>query len=174
MDWYYSKDAAQHGPVALEELQAKIRSGEVAPDALVWKDGMPDWAQAASVPGLVPDLPQASGAASTAPGGDAVYTPPAAPASAMYPPIPNAKPTSGLAITSLIFGILGLVTCFVFLGVVAVICGHLAMRPTDPVTGNLGGRGLAVAGLVLGYICIALLVLFVLYFIGAVATVSSY
>lgn len=46
MNWYYSKDGAQHGPVTQPDLQAKIRSGEVAHDALVWREGMTDWTAA--------------------------------------------------------------------------------------------------------------------------------
>lgn len=167
MDWYYSKDAAQHGPVALEDLQAKIRSGDVAPDALVWRDGMLDWVPATTVPDLVP----ASQPAPDSP--VAVYTPPATPLPAKYPPIANASPTSGLAIASLIFGILGFTTCTFFPGIVAVICGHMAMGSTHPQTGNLGGRGMAVAGLILGYICVALLLVFALYFIGMIGMAAA-
>lgn len=166
MDWYYSKDAAQHGPVALEDLQAKIRSGEVAPDALVWRDGMLDWAAATTVPDLISASPAAPDSAVS------VYTPPATPLPAQYPLIANARPTSGLAIASLVFGILGFTLCLVP-GIIAVICGHMAMGPTHPQTGNLGGRGMAVAGLILGYICVALLLIFALYFIGMIGMVAA-
>jgi hypothetical protein len=43
MNWYYSKEGSQHGPVTQQELQAKLQSGEVARDALVWREGMGDW-----------------------------------------------------------------------------------------------------------------------------------
>jgi len=46
MNWYYSKDGTQHGPIAQQELQAKLQSGEVKQDALLWREGMSDWTAA--------------------------------------------------------------------------------------------------------------------------------
>jgi hypothetical protein len=71
----------------------------------------------------------------------------------LYPPQP---PTSGVATTSMILGIIGIVTgccSFGLLSLAAIICGHVAMSQTK--TGQFGGRGMAVAGLVLGYIVLA-------------------
>lgn len=68
--------------------------------------------------------------------------------------------TSALAIVSLIFGIL---TYFIlpFVGaLIAVICGHAArseIRRAPP--GMVSGNGLALAGLILGWIQIAMLTL---------------
>lgn len=65
-----------------------------------------------------------------------------------------ASPGNSLARTSLTLGLLGLV-CGVVTGLPAVITGHLALdRATrDP---GLGGRGAALAGLMLGYFDILL------------------
>jgi hypothetical protein len=41
----------------------------------------------------------------------------------------------------------------------AVICGHLALRRIQRSGGSLGGRGLALAGLITGYVGIALIAL---------------
>lgn len=68
--------------------------------------------------------------------------------------------TSGLAITSLIFGILGL--CTGLAGIVAVITGHMALSRIRSSNGSVTGRGLAIAGLVLGYISVAFVVLFII------------
>ena len=69
------------------------------------------------------------------------------------------KKTAGLAIASLVLGILG-VTCIGPLGAIpAVICGHLANGKIKRATGTLQGEGLALAGLILGYIGIAFAVL---------------
>ncbi|PFG39283.1 uncharacterized protein DUF4190 [Georgenia soli] len=62
-----------------------------------------------------------------------------------------------LAVAALILGVLAVVPG---LGVAAVVCGHLALRRLAD--GYAGGRGLAVAGLVLGYVLTALWVLLVL------------
>ncbi len=59
--------------------------------------------------------------------------------------------TSGMAIASLIFGIL-----FLFpLNILAIIFGHISLSQIKKSAGRLGGKGLAIAGLVLGYLGIA-------------------
>ncbi len=86
------------------------------------------------------------------------------------------RPNSGLAITSLICGIAGLalsVLLFwaifpVLISVAAVITGHLALRRLRQTPG-LGGRGMAIAGLITGYVGCALIVFsLVALVIGAV------
>lgn len=82
--------------------------------------------------------------------------------------------TSSLAVVSLIFGILA----YMFLpgigALVAVICGHAArseIRREPP--GSIEGDGLALAGLILGWIQLALVVIalgiVILFLIGAIA-----
>ncbi|PCE14020.1 hypothetical protein AUC47_05065 [Microbacterium sp. SZ1] len=76
---------------------------------------------------------------------------------------PASRPTSGLAITSLVCGIAGVVfgtflfwlfLPFIASGV-AIVTGHIALRKTksDP---NVGGRGMAFAGLIMGYIMVGI------------------
>ena len=43
MQWYYSKNGTQLGPVPQDELVAKLAGGEVASTDLVWREGMADW-----------------------------------------------------------------------------------------------------------------------------------
>ena len=89
-------------------------------------------------------------------------SPPPSPA-----PHPAPRQTSALAITSLVSGILGW-TLLPFLGsIAAVICGHMARAEIrrDP---NLDGDGMAVAGLVLGWVSIAFGVLAILLVIVAI------
>ncbi len=43
MQWYYSKNGTQLGPVEQVDLIAKMVSGEVSPGDLVWREGMVDW-----------------------------------------------------------------------------------------------------------------------------------
>jgi len=62
-----------------------------------------------------------------------------------------------LAVAALVLGVLAVVPG---VGVATVVCGHLALRRHDD--GYAGGRGLAVAGLALGYTLTALWVLLVL------------
>jgi len=49
MNWFYAKNDEQVGPVDESTLKGLVDSGEIAPNALVWKDGMPDWAPYESV-----------------------------------------------------------------------------------------------------------------------------
>ena len=72
------------------------------------------------------------------------------------------RQTSTLAVVSLVFGILGW-TLLPFLGsLVAVVCGHMARGEIRRAQGALEGDGMAVAGLVLGYLVIGLSVLAVM------------
>lgn len=70
-----------------------------------------------------------------------------------------------MAVASLVLGILSMLGAMTFLlpPVLAVIFGHLALGETkrDPA---LEGRGMAVAGLVMGYISLALWALGLLIF----------
>jgi len=79
--------------------------------------------------------------------------PPAAPGFQFTPPLGNQE-TSGKAIASLVCGIL-----FFFLpsAIAAVIMGHLSLSDIRRSAGRLGGRGMAIAGLVLGYVGLAVL-----------------
>lgn len=69
------------------------------------------------------------------------------------PPPLSPQKTSGLAITSLVLGILSFICCGLVSGVPALICGHIARGKIkrDP---SLSGDGLALAGLILGYLSI--------------------
>jgi hypothetical protein len=83
-------------------------------------------------------------------------------------PVTAVSRTSSLAIASLIFGVLSWCVLPVVGAVVAIVCGHLARgeirhAPADTV---IEGNGLAVSGLVLGYLNIVAGVLFLLTVVG--------
>ena len=84
--------------------------------------------------------------------------------SAGLPGSPAPQRTSGMAIASLIFGILFL---FFPLSIPAVVFGHIALSQIKRSAGKLGGRGIAIAGLVLGYLGIAMIPLILI--IAAIA-----
>jgi hypothetical protein len=80
------------------------------------------------------------------------------------PPV-SATPTQpkncGLATWSLVLGILGM-TCFWPLAAIpAVICGHMAYSRIKRSAGTLTGEGLALAGLIIGYVGIAFSILLI-------------
>ena len=66
------------------------------------------------------------------------------------PPIPQPQKNS-LAVWSLVLGILSPLCCGFFTGIPAIICGHIAYSRSGRLL-NRAGRGLALAGLILGYI----------------------
>lgn len=68
----------------------------------------------------------------------------------------TAPKTCALAVWSLVLGILGLLCCGFFGGVPAVICGHMALSQIRRAGSNLGGDGLAIGGLVTGYLGIVI------------------
>jgi competence protein ComGC len=81
------------------------------------------------------------------------------------PLVPPPQGTSGKAVSSLIFGIIALPTTLVCIGslfgLVAVILGHLALGQIKKASGLLGGQGMAVGGLICGYLSIAAAVVLV-------------
>jgi hypothetical protein len=79
-----------------------------------------------------------------------------------YPAYPPAAATNGLAIASLVCGIGAFVIGLSFIP--AIICGHIA-RGQIRRTGEQGG-GLALAGLILGYVGGALFIVLVLVFVA--------
>jgi len=60
--------------------------------------------------------------------------------------------TSALAIVSLVFGILAWVALPLIGAVIAIVTGHMARSEIQAAYGDLQGDGMAVAGLVLGYL----------------------
>ena len=60
--------------------------------------------------------------------------------------------TDGLAIASLIVGILSLLCCGVILGPAAAIMGFISRNRITQSGGAIGGGGLAMAGLILGVV----------------------
>ena len=102
---------------------------------------------------------------------NSAYPPPAPPPPAYgYPPQP--AQTSGWAIFSLIAGVLAWLGVFGLGGLIAVIAGHMAQSQIRKSGGYLTGGGMATAGLVLGYLNLALAAigacLFLLVMAGAI------
>lgn len=97
-----------------------------------------------------------------------VPTVPVAPVAPAYqsgvpaPPMYTAPPANGLAIASLVAGI---VMCIG--SIPAVIMGHMALNRINRSGGTQGGRGLAIAGVILGWAGTAFLLLIV---IGTIAS----
>lgn len=68
--------------------------------------------------------------------------------------------TNGLAVTSMILGILWV--CWLG-SILAVIFGHVALSQINKANGAQQGKGMAIAGVVLGYLGVASLILAILF-----------
>jgi hypothetical protein len=87
-----------------------------------------------------------------------------------------ARPTSTAAIVSLVFGILSWVLLPFVGAVVAVIAGHMARAEIRRANGAMDGDGLAIGGLVLGWLHLASMLLFLLavfVFFGGLAFLAG-
>lgn len=108
----------------------------------------------------------------TAPG----YAAPGYAAPGYGAPVYAPRPNSGLAITSLVCGIAGLVLAAFLLpliaSVVAVITGHMSLSQikSNPA---LGGKGLGITGLVLGYAGLAVLLIMIVVFVFSLLVFGS-
>jgi len=69
------------------------------------------------------------------------------------------KEISNLAIWSLILGIISLVCCCLPTAIPAIICGHLARSRVRQAPETAAGSGMALAGLITGYISIVAFIL---------------
>jgi hypothetical protein len=58
-NWHYAKGNQQLGPVTDESLRGLIANGQLSPSDKVWRDGMPQWAEASAVPELASAFPTA-------------------------------------------------------------------------------------------------------------------
>ncbi len=74
--------------------------------------------------------------------------------------------TSGFAILSLIIGIIGLLGLDFFgIFIVGLICGHIALIKINFSQGQIGGRGIAIAGLILNYIPVVVIAGMILLYV---------
>ena len=87
-----------------------------------------------------------------------------------YPPV-AAPSTNGMAVASLVLGILWI---YWIGSVLALIFGYIARQQIAQAQGMQQGQGMATAGIVLGWIGVGFLVLFILLFILGLASSPSY
>ena len=144
MQIHVAREGKQLGIFSLEEVRQQLASGTLRVTDLAWYEGAAGWAPLSSVPGVT-----------AAPAAGAVAVPAT---TAVAPAVLPQNRTEPLAIVSLVLSIAGLLgfCCGFFLmaGIAGIICGHLALSrfKQNPA---LEGRGLAVAGLVIGYVALA-------------------
>jgi prepilin-type processing-associated H-X9-DG protein len=144
-------DQKEYGPVSAEQVREWVAQGRANAQTLVQPEGATDWRPLPEFADFAEVLNPAAWAQS-------------GPPRPMVTAVPAASAkTSGLAISSLVLGLLGLFTCGIT-SLVGVVLGIVALVKIEKSKGQLGGRGMALAGLILSG-----LMLLVLPFMAAMA-----
>jgi hypothetical protein len=129
MQFYVTRGGQQLGPFSPEQLRSQLLAGAFRSTDLAWHEGAPGWAPLNSYAEIV--------------GPSSVVLPQSVPYS---PPLH----TSGLAIASMVLGILAVFSAG-FTSVPAIICGHISLSQIKSAAGRISGNGFAIAGLITGY-----------------------
>jgi len=136
-------DGKEYGPITLAQLRDWFAQGRVNAQTKVKPDESDEWKTAADLPELA-----------------SLLKPPPIPRAGQGPPpiLSPLKPPAldnGLAILSFVLGLCSFVVCLsVLTGIPAIVCGHIARRRATRFPARYAGAGLAMAGLVLGYLSI--------------------
>ena len=175
--WYYGKDGQQQGPVDLETIRSLMSTGQLASGDLVWKEGMANWTAISQIPELTPQNTQQNYSQGGQTGGyqqggyqqgrqQGGYVP-----GCQGTSLPGDPTKNGMAVTSMILGIVSLFPWCVCYGVISFGCGIAAI-----ILSRSGAKsqqpGMAKAGLICGILGILLgvvgLILGVLVAIGTI------
>jgi len=131
-------DEKEYGPVTEEQVRQWITEHRLNAQSLAQLEGTEGWKPL----GQFPELASALASAAPAPPGLG----PIGPLSTYTPP----RPANGMAITGLVLGCLSLVCCQL-LGIPGIIFSTVALSQLKQ-DSTRGGRGLAVAGLILSIV----------------------
>jgi prepilin-type processing-associated H-X9-DG protein len=135
-------DQKEYGPVSADQIRQWISQGRANAQTRVAPEGSTDWKSLAEFP----ELAEMLAGRATPMTADSTRTAQAAAA--------GQPKTSGMAIWSLVLGILGF-----FCGLTALpglILGFISMGKIKRSNGTLGGEGIALAGTIVSGICLAL------------------
>ena len=107
-------DGKEYGPISLEQFSQWAAEGRVSPQTRVQPVGATDWTTASGIPELQAIFARLGRA------------PTVVLASPISPPA-SGEPLKGLAVTSLVLGIVSVLICLGPLtGIPAIICGRIA------------------------------------------------
>jgi hypothetical protein len=139
MQIYVHRNNQQLGPFTEAEVRTQLAAGAISPQDHVWWQGQSGWVPLSQT--------HLAGTGAAIPGAPTTPATPYATA-----------PTSKLAIWALVCGCLSLV-CGLFGSIPAIILGHMGLSETkkNPL---IQGRGMALAGMILGYVFTTLIVIY--------------
>lgn len=151
VEWFYTHDGAELGPLTGPQMRRGVETGQVLASDFVWCEAMASWRRLQEVPELAKLL---AGSSAAVPAG-------------------SGNTIAPLAIASLVLGLTGM-TLLPFMGsVLAIVFGHVALRQVHNSQGKLAGKGLAIAGLVLGYLVVIPSVIALIVFLAILALAPS-
>ncbi|HUY34071.1 MAG TPA: GYF domain-containing protein [Pirellulales bacterium] len=162
--WFYSQGGTEAGPVDFNQLRHLAQTGHLQTSDLVWMLGTSSWVPAHQASGLFPQSPASAPFA------------PVAVAAGPRAGRADEPQTPGMAVASLVLGLLAgalavaaaalvvaglayMISCAIaaaLTALLAVIFGHSALRKVRRAPERYAGGGLAVTGLVFGYIVVAI------------------
>ena len=159
MHYHIARDGQQLGQFSEEELSSGLFEGRYLTTDLAWREGMAEWRPLGEIMGQgVTVLRQTT-------------------ASGVRLPASSGSPAPGTAVASLVLGIISLVTCGLgsIFAIPGIICGHLALSRIRQSGGAMGGRGMALAGLIMSYVAPVLMIvaIFASMGMGAIGKVSE-
>lgn len=130
-------DGKEYGPVTVEQLKQWTAEHRVDAQTQVREQSSTEWQPLGSLPGFASALAPAAGGPT--PSG-----------------MSEKAKTSGMAIASLVCGVLGVFTCGI-MALVGLILGIVALVKINNSHGRLSGKGMAIGGLVVSGVFILLL-----------------
>lgn len=138
-DWFFAANGVQSAPISFPDLRQMLFDGRVLLTDPVWTEGMVDWVPAGQLAefGVQVPIQLQAGHAHDQP-----------------------RPVMlGTAIASLVLGFLGLTILFGIAGILAVVFGHLALGQIKQYPDRYSGKGPALAGMIMGYVAIGLMLI---------------
>jgi len=150
-------DQKEYGPVSAEQLRQWISDGRINAVTKIRLEGAADWKNASEFPEFAPLL---------------VGAPPVAASPAPVALPPSTAKTNQMALWAMITGIVSLVCCQSYLGLVSIVLGIFALSKIKQ-TGQ-DGAGFAIVGIVLGIVALILVVLIVVAYISAPQMFSNF
>src|ERR1051326_8240724 len=85
-------------------------------------------------------------------------------------PVIMAQQTNGKAIAAMVLGIFSGVGASIFAGIPAIVLGHMALNEINNSGNAQNGKGMAITGLVLGYLSLVGILCICLYFLVIINT----